>query len=257
MLSGTDFLRTLPANATAARERAVLEAVRARNILPIEWWGLRSVFGGHALVMFVSCDALRVGTVADSVRINATARTAQQIADVLGCLLPTSHICDLVWEQAVVRLPPCIGSAGPDMLTTARMLAHHTCVEAKLAGRRGLVETVGKNWVISNQLAKHPGKAANYGWFDPKAPYGSRPGGHGPHRLWQPLGLAHNLEHVDYSQIVRLVHRTCVLDGACRDLVDVLRDPQLAPLASDEGAVRQVRIPGVAVASPLASAIAG
>jgi hypothetical protein len=135
------------------------------------------------------------------------------------------------------------------------MLGHHLCVEGELAGQRGLVETVGKNWVITNQLATHPGKAANYGWFDPKAPYGSKPGGRGPHRLWQPLGLAHDTRHGDYSQIVRLVHRACTVDGGVRDLVDVLHDRELAPLASDEGVMRVWRIPGVPLGEALVSAM--
>lgn len=251
MLTGSDIVRALPPNAGPSRERALLGAVRAGNIAPLEWWGVRSSGNGHELVVFVTTDALRVGTADDSVRINASARTSQQIADVLGCLLPTTRICDLIWEQAVVRLTPCIGGAGRDMSNTARMLAHHACVEGKAAGQTGLLEPVGKNWVLTNHLATHPGKAANYGWFSEAAPYKSRPGGRGPHRLWQPLGLVHDLEHVDYSQTVRLVHRTCVLDGVSRDLVDVLRDSTLAPLASDEGAMRVPRIPGVRVASLL------
>ena len=128
---------------------------------------------------------------------------------------------------------------------TLKMALHHAGVEAKVRGQRGLVETVGKNWVLSNLLATHAGKAANYGWYDSRAPSHSKPGGHGPHPLWQPLGLAHDQAHVDYSQILRLVHRTCVLDGELRDIVDVMRDPTLASLVSDEGVMRLFRLPGV------------
>ncbi len=256
MLSGTDFLRAIPASARPERERAILDAVAVGNIAPVAWWSLRSARNGHALTMFVSTDALRVGTATDSIRVNVTARTAQHIADALSCILPTTRICDLIWEQAVVRISPSIGRADSEMSSTARMLAHHASVEAKVAGQRGLVETVGKNWVLTNQLASHPGRAANYGWFDPKAPYKSRPGGRGPHTLWQPLGLAHDLGHVDYSQILRLVHRSCVLDGEARDLASVLRDPELAPLASDEGPLRILRVPGVKPVAPRVDASA-
>ncbi|RYG88016.1 hypothetical protein EON77_01260, partial [bacterium] len=171
MLSGTDFMKSLPVAATLARERAILDAVRAGNFAPFDWWPLQSAHGGHALVLFVTSDALRIGTAGDAVRVNVNAGTAQQIADVLGCMLPTTRICDLVWEQAVVRLTPCIGRADKGMSTTPRMLEHHACVEGKLAGRTGLVEPVGKSWVLTNRLATKPGKAANYGWFDDKASY--------------------------------------------------------------------------------------
>lgn len=256
MLTGTTLLRLLPATARPERERAILDAVRMGNFAPIAWSQLRSTHNGRELVMFVSCDALRIGTAEDSVRVNVTASTAQHIADAVSCVLPTTRICDLIWEQAVVRISPCIGRADSEMSSTARMLAHHACVEAKLAGQVGLVETVGKNWVLSNQLISHPGRAANYGWFDPKAPYKSRPGGRGPHPLWQPLGLAHDLGHVDYSQIMRLVHRMCFLDGATRDLLTVMRDPELASLVSDEGPLRIGRMPGVKPAVPLVTGTA-
>lgn len=260
MVSGTDFLRSLPPNPSPARERAIFDAVRAGYIAPIQWWGVRSTAHGRSILFYVSADAIRVGTAADSLRINVNARTAQQIADVLGCILPTTRMCDLVWEQAVVRLTPCMGRPDNAMGSTARMVSHHMCVEGKLAGRAGLVETVGKNWVITNLLAKRPGRAANYGWFDPAAPYGSKPGARGPHRVWQPLGLAHDTQHVDYSQILRLVHRYCVVDDGRQgprslDLVQVLRHPELAPLVSDEGTMQLWRVPGVSIGAPAAAAL--
>jgi hypothetical protein len=228
--------------------------VRANALAPISWSKVFNTKDGRTIQLYVTTDALRVGSEVDSVRINACARTAQQIADLLGCVLPTTRICDLVWEQAAVRVTPCIGGAGRDMSDTSRMVAHHACVEGKVAGRTGLAETVGKNWVVSNVLLKHVGRAANYGWYDERAPYRSAPGGRGGYRLWQPLGVAHDLAHVDYSQIVRLVHRSCVVDGELRDLVEVMRDPTLAPLVSDEGVMRLSRVPGVPVVEPLSVA---
>jgi hypothetical protein len=248
--SGTDFVQSLPMHPGPLRERAILDAVRANALAPVAWSPVFSAKNGRSLQLYVTSDALRVGNEIDSVRINACARTAQQIADVLGCILPTTRICDLVWEQAIVRVTPCIGGAGPDMSDTSRMVAHHACVERKVAGRAGLAETVGKNWVISNVLLKHAGRAANYGWYDARAPYRSAPGGRGAHRVWQPLGVAHNLAHVDYSQIVRLVHRMCILDGEVHDVVDVMRDAALASLVSDEGPMRLWRVPEVPVVEP-------
>lgn len=251
MISGTDFVQSLPLRAGPPRERAILDAVRASAIAPISWSSVFSTYNGRSLLFYVTSDALRVGSAVDSVRVNACARTAQQIADLLGCILPTTRICDLIWEQASVKVTPCVGGAGRDMSDTSRMLAHHTCVESKVQGRAGLAETVGKNWVISNVLLKRPARAANYGWYDASAPYRSAPAGRGVHRLWQPLGVAHDQAHVDYSQIVRLVRRACVVDGEARDLVDVLRDPALAPLVSNEGVMHLWRVPGVPVAEPL------
>jgi hypothetical protein len=253
MVTGTDFLRSLPQHAGQERERAILDAVRNGAQVPPKWAAIFAEKDDHALVVYVMSDALRIGTPQDSFRINASARTAQQIADVTGCLLPTTRLCDLIWEQAAVRIAPSIGGAGADMADTARMLAHSASVERLIQGRPGLVENVGKNWVLTNKLVGHPGRAANYGWFDTSAPYSSGPNGHGKHRLWQPLGLAHDLNHVDYSQTVRLVHPRCLLDGRVAAIANVLRDARLASLLSDEGPL-PVRQPGVELVAGLRAA---
>lgn len=237
---GTDFVARLPERACAAREDALLEAVQAGHLAPICWLPVHSEHGEHRATFLVSADALRIGDAHDSVRINASARTTQRIADRLECALLTTRLCDLVWEQATVRIPPCFGAPDPTMANTSRMLAHHRRVEERVAGRTGLIENVGKHWVLTNRLAGSRDRAANYGWYDPGAAHR-----HGRHTLWQPLGLAHDLDHVDYSQVVRLVRQRCTVDGAERDLLEVMTDPALAGLVSSEGPLRVLRQPGV------------
>lgn len=46
---------------------------------------------------------------------------------------------------------------------------------------------------------------------------------------------------LDYSHGVRWIHGTMVVDGVERLVADVLRDPELAPLVSDEGPLSSVR----------------
>jgi len=75
----------------------------------------------------------------------------------------------------------------------------------RLAGApRDALVACGKSWVLSNGLLGRPGFAANYGLFSATAPYRSATGAH---RLWQPLSFAHDLDHWDYSQLLRLVRR--------------------------------------------------
>ena len=62
--------------------------------------------------------------------------------------------------------------------------------------------------------------------------------------MLQPVGLAHNLDHTDYSQVVRLVRADCELDGEVRPLAEVALDPLWHVLVSDEGPV-ELRHPGV------------
>ncbi|WP_438021877.1 hypothetical protein [Sorangium sp. So ce233] len=240
VVRGTDWVTRLPERACAAREDAVLEAAQGGLLAPICWVPVHSEHGEHRATFLVNADALRIGDAEDSVRINASARTTQRLADLLECAMLTTRLCDLVWEQASVRIPPCIGAPDPTMANTSRMLEHHRRVEERVAGRAGLIENVGKHWVLTNRLAGSRDRAANYGWYDPKAAHR-----HGQHTLWQPPGLAHDLDHVDYSQVVRLVRRRCTVDDAERDILEVMTDPALAGLVSSEGPLRVLRQPGV------------
>jgi hypothetical protein len=57
--------------------------------------------------------------------------------------------------------------------------------------------------------------------------------------------LAHGIDHVDYAQVLRLVRRWAMVDGVRRDLVEILKDPLLAALVSDEEPPCLARLPAV------------
>lgn len=242
-MKGSTFLAALPEAPGHAREQAILAAVKA-GATYVPWTTLISTWEGHHAQITVSADVLALGNAEDWVRVSLSHTTAQHIADFFQALLPTTRISDLLFQQAQVRLTPCLQSPDAAMAATSRMLRHHEEVEGKRQGRTGLVSTVGKDWVVTNRLQGHPERAANYGWHDAGAPHGT---------LWQPLGLAHNRFHVDYSQVVRLVKRSMRVDGVNHDMVDVLRDPTLAGLVSDEGVIPLWRLAAVPEGSPLAA----
>ena len=109
----------------------------------------------------------------DWVRVAVTAATAQRIADALGVLLPTDRIVDLAYAQADVRLHPHIQN--PVTAAVSGMLAHHAAIEAERAGREGLISTIGKDWILGNEMSPPPwggppahplgyAGAINYGW---------------------------------------------------------------------------------------------
>jgi peptidoglycan hydrolase-like protein with peptidoglycan-binding domain len=102
--------------------------------------------------------------------------------------------------------------------------------------------------VLTNKLLLQPSRAANYGWHVASSSYPATVPGL---FVLQPLGLAHNRFHVDYSQTVRLVRATCRVDGVERALVDVLSDPALAPLICHEGVLQVFRQPGVPTDAPV------
>jgi hypothetical protein len=227
---------TIPNAPSQERERLILEAIIGGQAEPIVWCPITSAKGNHVCKLWVAEDALKVG----GIRLTMTHRTAQQVADYFDARLPTARISDMTWAQATVRvapLPQYGWVVDGTMSHTDRMVEISRMVDELIAGRKGLVSSVGKDWVLTKQLV--PDRAANYGW----------------HRLrdgkpWQPVGLAHDLGHTDYSEGVRLVCRTCEVDGVRMPLDNVLRSKELATLVSHEGVLPFVRHPGVTWVEP-------
>jgi hypothetical protein len=203
--------------------------------------------GGHTGTFQVSQDALKI----DGVRINASAVLQQHIADLLGAYLLTPKLLDQMWAQRAVTLTPC---PQPIATTSAAMIRHSTCVDAKLtqaggAPSGGIVQTVGKTWVITNTLLEHPGKACNDGWHLERPMGGQIPFDPAPtlpdaHMIQSP-GYHHDSAWIDYSQLVLLVHRDCTGDSSPMTFADVARSPILSPLINAGGVLRVLRQPGV------------
>ena len=79
--------------------------------------------------------------------------------------------------------------------------------------------------MLSPRLWNEPGRVAIYGWHrSAAAPI-------------QPLSTVHGARYADYSHGVRLVGHTVWLDGVPKSIFELLADPLLAPLLSDEGPV--------------------
>lgn len=142
---------------------------------------------------------------------SVSARTASACAAALSrdgwiVSLTTPKVEDLIYERAVLRPEPVLLNPQRINIASGQAVAEHS---AKLLARlapvpRGALIACGKSWVLSNGLLARPGRAANYGLFSTMAPYRSETGAY---RLWQPLSFAHNLDHWDYSQLLRLVRR--------------------------------------------------
>ncbi|HEY6900473.1 MAG TPA: hypothetical protein VI233_07515 [Puia sp.] len=172
---------------------------------------------------YVAPDYLSIGTDDDWVRVPLTPMAAQEIADSLGCFLPTRKMVDDIYGQAKVRLEPVPMYAFRDSSIT--MWQHHLMVEGQRRGRRGLIAGIKKDVVISGKVSRDakPDRVAIYGW----------------HRLTgvaiQPLYTGHVNWYVDYSHGIRLVYRTIWVNGKAMDYVDVLKSPVFRRLLCDEG----------------------
>jgi hypothetical protein len=170
-------------------------------------------------------DYLCVGSDDDFLRVPMLASTAQRIADLLGCVLPTPHLVDTIFRHAR-HLPPVALEAGPLMVSSDAYRLQDERVEA---ARRKLGAALGalmaghkKDIVVCARLSA--GRLAIYGF----------------HRAdgepVQPLSLVHSTKYVDYAHGVRLVHRTVRIESRDRAVADVLADAADAHWLSDEGA---------------------
>ncbi|HVI39646.1 MAG TPA: hypothetical protein VM577_03215 [Anaerovoracaceae bacterium] len=240
-MNGSEWLASLPELPGADRDKKILDSVND-GIASCQWLSIVSDIPGNHAVFQVCDDAVHVDLDDGSrFRMQATARVAQQVADLMGASLITAKISDLAYKQANVILSSCPLGAGSDMVTTTRSKTYNTQVEKKRAGQSGIIRDCGKAWILDNALAYSLG-AVNYGFYDKGAP-SVGPGGF---KMWQTVGTRHNALHTDYSQTIILMESVCELNGeAGVPIINLMKDPKLAPLLNYSGVLKYTRQPGV------------
>ncbi len=243
-VSGSAFMERVSALSFKEREREILAEISRGNIpdllrSPVAiTTTLRDSSGvAHEVVYQVMPDYLAIGHDADYCRIPMGPVTAQAIADRFGMTMPTRKLVDDIYTHSTVRLEPVtywpVGNANE---LVPQFVAHNTAIEEQLnaAGAHpgDLVAGIKKDVVISNRIIEpnRPGHVCIYGW----------------HRLngkaIQPLTNIHIGTYTDYSHGVRLINSEIMIDGVPMTVADVLRDPELYSIISDEsGVMRQPR----------------
>jgi peptidoglycan hydrolase-like protein with peptidoglycan-binding domain len=249
--TGSEFAKRIMNMRGPERERAILEEIEKgnvpdflRNLKPVT-----TTFRGpdgktHTATYYVMPDYISIGSNEDNIRIPMSAITAQKIADKFGMTLPTAKMVDDIYASAQTKL---VASPRDDwkygdgrMQSTASYLAHDRTIDEQLGGRQpeGIVAGHKKDVIISNGLEQNPGKLAFYGWYDANG----RPIQGAPGRA----SFAHEPSYADYSHGVRLVSGTIVIDGRPMTMEEAMRDPVYSRAVSNEGPIRNPRIPGVA-----------
>ena len=82
-----------------------------------------------------------------------------------------------------------------------------------------------KDLVLTTRLRRRPGRVAIYGWH--------RTSG----KPIQPLSTVHGARYADYSHGVRFVSPQVMVDGLAHEYFEVLGDPILGPILSNEGGI--------------------
>ena len=248
--TGRDLATPL-SNSIPDRDAAILDLAAQGNVPEPTWTTVSYVKDGHTVEFAVATDALMIGST-DPIRLNATHPTAQKLADMFGAMLPTTRMADAAY-QAGHQIAPQPGASDSHMSDTSRMIEHSDRVSRARAltgaGEGELIGDNGKHWVNTEQLLNSDGTianmrdanrnpvpgtiaAANFGWHTSPAMTNSVSPGGAP--VIQSIGLRHNDGHTDYSQVVQLYGTTVAIDGNPMKIEDIMQDPDLAYLVSDE-----------------------
>jgi hypothetical protein len=242
--TGSAFIARVRSLPRRAYDEAVYEAVASGNVPPFERQLVPVALDGiddsgtrHTGRVWVLPDYLAIGSNEDFILVPMTPRTAQRIANLTECLLPTRKLVDAIYCSATCQLRPRTIEGGPrpslddhtDYATHKAMLDEQRRQERSVLG--ALTAGQKKDIVVSNRLLARPRRVAIYGWHrsvdDPI----------------QPLTTVHSRIYADYSHGVRLVHDRMIVDGDELATEVVLQDSTLSCVLSDEGPLGIVRYP--------------
>ena len=238
-LSGTEFGNLTKGMAGRERQRLAVNELLAgnvpeylRSLRPVHLTA-RSMDGASVLTatVWVMPDYLAIGSDRDFLRIPLTRPSIALVSKAFDLTLPTKKIVDAVFEQADYRYSPQPLPPGPKMRSSAYYLRHQELIEGQheSGDPNSLVVGCKKDIVLTGRLRQRSDRIAIYGWHrrsgDPI----------------QPLSLIHGARYADYSHGVRLMSPNVEIGGSVRSIYEVLADPLLAPILSDEGPIPQAR----------------
>ena len=232
--SGSEFMDDILGTSFQEREPLILAEFLAGNLPDIsrEFITLTSNFQdangtSHVVEYDVMTDYLSIGTNEDYCRIPMGPATAQRIADAYGCILTTTKLCDDIWAHATVHLDPIpYAPVGDNNSQVYKFVEHNEDINVAREAAGGqideLIAGIKKDVVICNSVQSKPGYVCIYGWhYKSGSPI-------------QPLYSGHADYYVDYSHGIRLVNSVIRVDGVPMDAHNILKDPLLYKLLSNE-----------------------
>lgn len=241
-LQGWDFMLKADSLSFWALDSAIVDAVLAGQVpdvmryfrkIVIETAVVDSVAAlhvPHRVELLVLPDYLMVGTDSDYVRMPMSPIAAHRIASEMDCSLPTAYMVDRINDVAEGALDIFAFRPRGNRNSDPIVYQDHNHVLVRMFEMRGyrlgqFISGLKKDIIQTcwRRLSpQYPHEVVIYGWHHPD--------GHAQ----QPIFLRHADYYADYSHGVRLVSNHVVIDGKEHDLRQVLRDPVLFKLLSDE-----------------------
>jgi hypothetical protein len=264
--TGTQFTNIITPMALTERENWIYAQVVSGNVpnfqrtlVPIT---VSATINGtnHTATYYAAPDYLAIGTDADYFLEPTTPLLAQRLCNLLGCTLPTRKMVNQIWTNAAVKLNPYpFNPTNYDIMSVEVFALSNDAIGSQRDEFTNsfplgaLVSGDKKDVVISTMIYSNlhsgvPAPVVIYGWlYTSGVPI-------------QPLYNGHADTYMDYSHGIRLVQNAITVDGSPKTITNVLTNPNLAALLSDEGASEGTTSAGVILVpyytiAPLAPAI--
>jgi hypothetical protein len=235
-IEGKDFVEKVARLSREEREEEIRRELFAgnmpsflRELRTVTVRGKGSDSTDHVIAYRVMPDYLAIGSDRDFVRMPMMPYTGQAFVDAFGFVLPTRKMVNDIWAAAETHLDPRPLTVERESPFT--FLQHHRIIEDQLKGTKGanFVAGIKKDIVVTNRLLEGSNRVAIYGWHYPDG------------KPIQPVYVGHVDWYVDYSHGVRPVERWMTVDGKRMTFEQVVTDPVLYPLLSDEGPLQVLR----------------
>lgn len=246
MITGSNFVSRYAGKGLASWESAAFDIAKQDGLTPWPWVKVSLSDGKNHATIKVQSDVLAIGPASDHVRLPLTPKTAQDIFNLHGWLLPTPWLVYQFWRAAPIKLMP--SPSAPNKGADLRQYADHSRLidqQIKQAGGRlgQLIAGQKKHVVVSNIAA--PGKVVIFGWYRPTVDVfddGTSMSNLDRQPI-QPKSNFHGDFYVDYSHGIQAVGPMATVNGRSMPTIELYQHPELSRLVSNEGPMHVPRYP--------------
>jgi len=243
-LNGGELIEALNPLGLREREERILTEILSgnlpdiiRQLVPVS--AMKTIGDStYNITYYVTVEYMLVGSDSDYFLIPMTPILAQELADSLGLSLITRKMVNDIWYAADICLAPSPIPPSSAMVTVPVFADHNLIVGTQRTAvivsypLGALVAGYKKDVILSNRIKTNQDKVVIYGWHQLNG------------QPIQPLYSGHANWYADYSHGLRLVHSECVVNGIKQNISDILSDPELYRLLSDEdGPMSMTRYP--------------